>query len=169
MSPSCTQDIVTVHRSSTMVLLDLCWGFCPAAALLTGRKGLRGDPESAHPLAVLDEPSAAPGCGPARWGTAGEEGLLPSCSAPAGRLSLPRVSYQKPFLLSFLPIGWSQHEPHINLFSGIYRLRVALVMWLNPSLGLFDFTCVVIFIRWPGISFPSTLILLFMWDHGQAD
>lgn len=100
--------------------------------------GLRGVPESAHPLAILKELFPVDCC-------QGRRCLLP-CLSPPGRLSSSGVSWQT---------SRSQHEPYIHLFSDVYRLQVALVMWLKPSLGLFDFICVVIFIRWPGSLFPS--------------
>lgn len=125
-----------------MVLLGLCWHFSLMAAPQMGRKGLRGDPESEHPLAVLEEPSPARCC-QGRW-------CMPPFWALPGRFSSPGVFCQTPH--------WQESaETYINLFSDIYRLQVALVTWLNPSLGLFDFICVVIFIRWPESLFPACL------------
>lgn len=115
--------------------------------------GLRGVPESAHPLAVLKEPSLMDCC-QGRW-------CLPPCWAPPGRLSSSRVSWQ---------IGCSQHEPYIHLVLDVYRLQVALETWLNPSLGLFDFICVVTFIRWPGSLFPSrsSVIYVGLWPGSSG-
>lgn len=85
---------------------------------------------------------------PPLWGAAGEDG---ACH-PAGFL---QAGSPVPVVPSRLPFGRSQHEPYVNLFSDVYRLQIALVTWLNPSLGLFDFICTVIFIRWPGSLFPA--------------
>lgn len=113
--------------------------FLPHSTAPMGRMvGLRGVPESAHPLAILKELFPVDCC-QGRW-------CLPPYWSPPGRLSSSGVSWQ---------ISRSQHEPYIHLFSDVYRLQVAFVTWLKPSLGLFDFICVVIFIRWPGSLFPS--------------
>lgn len=114
---------------------------------------LRGVPESAHHLAVLKGPCPVDCC-QGRW-------CLPLCWAPPGRLSPSRVSW---------PIGSRQHEPYVHLFSDVYRLQVALVTWLNPSLGLFVFICVVTFIRWPGSLFTShsSVIYVGLWS-GSSD